>query len=481
MSRLIILGNTNRFTFCNAIVAALSKSREVLKQEITDIFVLHTQESFRELFIVNNDWINFLRKYNIYINNFINRVLSDDDKVIPYLKYIKEIIEKSSLDTLLIDLSNGTSDKRTILSIITYVLDISNVYYIDTTLFFKNEKNSQIFYDDEIISKYYIRLSTNKEIDRLAYLNLTEVTRYKETVNRLSCVYEKINNDVSYNKFFKDNLLNAILLKIENDNKNISDNSIYRIASTAIASSLEDMIDKFLISIGINELDFKTLGNKIHMLQNELRGKTSQTFDFLFLEKFNDFILYLRNSTTHKGHDISDSERFKAELSVQMSLVFLDYYSTIVFNELKKTEIRKTEDIVIEEIVLNKEKIIYYGLDGDNTGQALESLFESNQSEKKLHDFSFKIKSAKDCIVNYIKNTKSGNIVFAEGDDILFKGKFSKEDLIYIKNMYKEKTGGLTCSIAYGNTFKELLFSMKLAKMEKDSIRGIKINEQESL
>ena len=148
MSRLIILGNTNRFTFCNAIVAALSKSREVLKQEITDIFVLHTQESFRELFIVNNDWINFLRNYNIYINNFINRVLSDDDKVIPYLKYIKEIIEKSSLDTLLIDLSNGTSDKRTILSIITYVLDISNVYYIDTTLFFKNEKNSQIFYDE---------------------------------------------------------------------------------------------------------------------------------------------------------------------------------------------------------------------------------------------------------------------------------------------------------------------------------------------
>ncbi len=58
---------------------------------------------------------------------------------------------------------------------------------------------------------------------------------------------------------------------------------------------------------------------------------------------------------------------------------------------------------------------------------------------------------------------------------------FYNKLIIYIKNMYKEKTGGLTCSIAYGNTFKELLFSMKLAKMEKDSIRGIKINEQESL
>lgn len=482
MSRLIILGNTNRFTFCNAIVAAQSKSREMLNQEITEIFVLHTQESFQELFKVNNDWIEFLRNYNININNFINRVLSDNNnEMISFLKYIKEIIKNNNLDTLIIDLSNGTSDKKTLLSIITYVLDLSNVYYINTTMLFKKEKNPQAFYKDDIISKYYIKLSTNKEIDGLAYLNLTEVTRYKESINRLSEIYKKIDDDKSCSKFFEDNLLNAILLKIENDNKDISDNSIYRIASTAIAASLEDMIDKFLINIGINELDYKTLGNKIYMLQSEIKGKTTKSFDYLFLEKFNDFILYLRNSTTHKGRDISNSEKFKAELSVQMSLVFLDYYSTIVFDELQKSEVNKKKDIVIEEIILDNEKVIYYGLDGDNTGQALESLFESNQSEKKLRDFSNKIKNAKDGIVNYIKNTKNGIVIFAEGDDILFKGKFKKDELIKIKNLYIEKTDGLTCSIAYGNTFKELLFSMKLAKMEKNSIRGIKINENSDI
>lgn len=112
MSRLIILGNTNRFTFCNAIVAAQSKSKEMLRQEITDIFVLHTQESFRELFIVNNDWIEFLNAYNININTFINRILNDNE-VISFLEYIKEIIKNSTLDTLIIDLSNGTSDKKT--------------------------------------------------------------------------------------------------------------------------------------------------------------------------------------------------------------------------------------------------------------------------------------------------------------------------------------------------------------------------------
>ena len=213
------------------------------------------------------------------------------------------------------------------------------------------------------------------------------------------------------------------------------------------------------------------------MLQNEIKGKTTNTFDYLFFEKLNDFMLYLRNSTTHKGRDISNSEKFKAELSVQMSLVFLDYYSTIVFDELQKSKVNEEQDVVIEEIILDNLEVMYYGLDGDNTGQALESLFESNQTERKLRDFSNKIKNAKEVIVNYIKGTKDGTVIFAEGDDILFKGKFKKDELISIKNMYKEKTDGLTCSIAYANTFKELLFSMKLAKMEKDSIRGIKINE----
>lgn len=448
----------------------------MLNQEITDIFVLHTQESFQELFKDNNDWIKLLNNYNINMNTFINRVLKDNE-VISFLEYIKEIIKNTNLDTLIIDLSNGTSDKKTLLSIITYVLDLSNVYCINTAILFKKEKNTQVFYKDDIISKYYIKLSTNKEIDRLAYLNLTEVTRYKESISKLSKVYKQIKDDKSGGKFFEDNLLNAILLKIENDNKEVSDNSIYRIASTAIAASLEDMIDKFLINMGIEEFDYKTLGNKIYMLQDEIKGKATKTFDYLFLEKFNDFILYLRNSTTHKGRDISISEKFKAELSVQMSLVFLDYYSTIVFDELQQSKVNKKKDVEIEEIILDNEEIIYYGLDGDNTGQALEALFKSNQSEKKLRDFSNKIKNAKDGIVNYIKSTKDGNVIFAEGDDILFKGKFKKDELIRIKNLYKEKTDGLTCSIAYGNTFKELLFSMKLAKMEKDSIRGIKINE----
>lgn len=482
MSRLIILGNTNKYTFCNSIVAAQNKSSEILKEKITDIFVLHTQESFNELFTSNKDWIEFLSDYNITLESFVNRVLiNNNNEPISYLKYIQEIIEKSSLDTLLIDLSNGTSEKKTLLSTISYVLDIPNVFYINTTLFFKDGKSSTEFYKSDILREYYVKMSTNKVIDQMAYLNLTEVIRYRETVDELSKIYKKIENDSSNDKFFKDNLLNAILLKIQNDNKDISDNSLYRITSTAIAASLEDLIDNFLIKLNIDDIDDKTLGQKISMLQNKLKNKTSKTFDYNFLEKLNCFILYLRNSTTHKGRSISDSEKFKAELSIQMSLIFLKYYSTIVFTELEKTEGYKNNDIAIEDNPLDNREIMYYGLDGDNTGQALESLFESNQTENQLRDFSKKVKRAKDEIVAEIKKTKDNKIIFAEGDDILFKGRFSNEELLKLKALYKEKTDGLTCSIAYGNTFKELLFSMKLAKMEKNTIRGIKITENSQI
>lgn len=54
MSRLLILGNTNKFTFCNAIVAAQYKSKKYLNEQISDIYVIHSKESFHKLFNVSS-------------------------------------------------------------------------------------------------------------------------------------------------------------------------------------------------------------------------------------------------------------------------------------------------------------------------------------------------------------------------------------------------------------------------------------------
>ena len=119
-------------------------------------------------------------------------------------------------------------------------------------------------------------------------------------------------------QFFKDNLKNSVQLKLQGD-KN-KDNTLYRISSASIASSTEDLISLLIKNFFQSENQDKLmLGSKIRILESELGKGLLPKSDFEFLKKFNDFILYLRNKTTHKDGLISDLEKFKAELSVTMS------------------------------------------------------------------------------------------------------------------------------------------------------------------
>lgn len=476
MSQLIILGNTNRFTFCNAVVGANAKSNELYDGNFDEIYVLHSKESFEELLKNNEDWMKHLNKYGIDDSIFIHRIIDFENNISLMVTYIKDILKKCDLEKVIIDVSNGTTVLKTTLSIIAYILDINQVYFINSAaLLSEHGREEFISYDD--MKRYYEKMISNKDIDELAYLNHTEIIRYANKVQKLSdIVYETLDKDTKEDKdtFLKNNLLHALEIKIKSDKSDIKDNTLYRISSAAIFASLEDLIDRLLIKYKTDEFNRKTLGQKIHLLQDIIEEKAASVFDFRFLQEFNSFMLYLRNTSTNKNLNLSDSEKFKAELSVSMSLIFLEYYSTVVIQELENAQNSKNDKkYIIKESSLEEIKERYFGLDGDNTGQYLESLLGSSQKEEELSDFSKKIKKAKDEVCNYIKKSCDAKIIFSEGDDILFKGKFGLDDLEKMKKIYTEKSGGVTCSIGYGNTFREVLFSMKLAKMEKDSIRGI--------
>ncbi len=64
MSTLIILGNTNRFTFANSIVAANGKAIEKFDEALTDIFVIHSTDSQATL-SSEVDWIAHLESNGI--------------------------------------------------------------------------------------------------------------------------------------------------------------------------------------------------------------------------------------------------------------------------------------------------------------------------------------------------------------------------------------------------------------------------------
>ena len=470
MSQLIILGNTNKYTFCNSIVAAQSKSKEIFGSSINEIYVIHSKESFEMLFQKEGDWLIHLRQYGLNEELFINRTILNFDKISIVINYLKNILNNCKFDSLIVDISNGTSEWKALLAIISYILDMSNVYFIDSISLLKKEKSNS-FLNEEQLKNCYRKMFNGKEIDKLASLNFTEVVRYVEKINKLSSIYGFLDESLTNVDFFKNNLLHALKLKIQNDNEDLEDNTLYRISSSAISVSLEDLLDRFLLNYDICNIEDKTLGKKIHILQDVIREKASPDFDLKFFEKFNDFMLFLRNSTTHKSLDLSDSEKFKAALSMQMSLVFLEYYSTIIYNVLEEIE-DKSVTYSITETLLDETEERYFGLDGDNTGQELESLLFRAKKESQLSEFSNRIKKAKNEVVNYIISNK-GKIIFAEGDDILFKGKFCLNDLESMKDIYFKHSKCVSCSIAYGKDFKEVLFSMKLAKLEKNTIKGI--------
>lgn len=238
------------------------------------------------------------------------------------------------------------------------VLDISNVYFIDSVSLLKKEKSNSFLKEDQL-KDYYKGMYNGKEIDKLALLNFTEVIRYVEKINKLSSIYGFLDESLTNGDFLKNNLLHALKLKIQNDNEDMEDNALYRISSSAISVSLEDLLDRFLLNYDICNIEDKTLGKKIHILQDVIREKASPNFDLKFFEKFN------------------------AALSMQMFLIFLEYYSTIIYNVLEEIG-DKSVSYSITEILLDETEERYFGLDGDNTGQELESLLFRPKKENQL-------------------------------------------------------------------------------------------------
>lgn len=76
-----------------------------------------------------------------------------------------------------------------------------------------------------------------------------------------------------------------------------------------------------------------------------------------------------------------------------------------------------------------------------------------------------------------LNNVTKKAIIFATGDDMLFKGPFNETVLQDLRQMYQEITPGLTCSIGYGRSLQEVYLALKLAKAEpgKNCIVGIEI------
>src|SRR2546430_2563429 len=94
MTTLIVLGNINRFTFVNSIIAANDKASEKFGKPLTDIFVIHSIASQDEL-SKQIDWLEYLKSNNISQELFTQRVVEIDsttESVERFVNYIEFIV-----------------------------------------------------------------------------------------------------------------------------------------------------------------------------------------------------------------------------------------------------------------------------------------------------------------------------------------------------------------------------------------------------
>ncbi|NJN89608.1 MAG: mCpol domain-containing protein [Leptolyngbyaceae cyanobacterium SL_5_14] len=500
MTSLLILGNTNQHTFANSIVAANVKSLEIYHEPLKNVFIFHSPESKQKL-QEETDWEDYLERNNLPINLFVNRVIDltqGSESILSFINHFQLVIQGlTDKSRLIIDLTNGTSLQKNLFSIAAYVLDIKDQYAIDVMKLEKalSKKIREIGFVDsvEVLARVYLKIPDSLEFDKIAYLALSEIIRYKSVIDSYKKRYTEIDQVEADWKFFKDNLYHSIQFKLQGDRN--KDNTLYRIASASIASSTEDLLNllikKFFQSDQSEYRGELTLGAKIKTLESGLKNGLLPKSDFEFLKKFNDFILYLRNKTTHKEGFLSNLERFKADLSLKMSLPFLEFYLDIIYPSLcdKEADELEIKSFANRNYKIDKPKSLscsqlgsgraaYYGLDGDDTGRALEELFCSSTDERDFIELSKSVQNAIKEISKYIKQATNQNqsVIFETGDDILFKGCFSKIDLQNMQKIYHGKTQR-TCSIGYGWTLQSAYVALKIAKAQpgKNFIYGVEM------
>ena len=432
MPVLVILGNINQYTFANAIVAANNKANELFRAPLSKIEVFHSRESFEALQAVklNKDedrgknWVEYLAENQIDERILVQRtieVTSTKQSVEEFVSSIEGIVSNITKknDCLILDLTNGTTISKNLLSTAAYLLDIPHQYMIDVAKLFGLTKERG-FISPDLLQQSYVSAPESTDLDNIAYLDLVEVLRYKKIIDTHSDKFSAISGQEVDTTFFKNNLKESIRIKLEGDQR--KDNTIYRIATSSISASAEDLVG-YLIEKFAKDTNPRTFGEKLGIIRSRIEKKSPENFDVEFFRRLNDFVLYLRNSTTHEGRSLTNLERFKADLAVKMSFPFIAFYTDIVYEILSDGgEVTKPKKITeLTNPTPTPGTVMYYGLDGDDTGQALEELFLLSKNETHFRRISQSITKGVAVIRNKIvQKAGKDSIVFEAGDDLLF-------------------------------------------------------------
>lgn len=192
MSILITLGNLNPFTFANSIIAANLKAIELFGESLGRIEVFHSMESFDVLQAEKRkddeiSWSDHLERYGIEEKIFVHRTLeasSTRESVEQFINNLEPIVSNvgRKAKSLLLDLSNGTTLSKNMLSNAANLLNIPYKYMIDVIKLFKitDEKG---FIEGDILKQSYVPAPDSIHLNKASYEDK------KSTVNKTKILF----------------------------------------------------------------------------------------------------------------------------------------------------------------------------------------------------------------------------------------------------------------------------------------------------
>lgn len=486
--KLLLAGNTNVFGMTNVIIRATMQLRQNAQKDdlsFRQIHIFHTEESLQRLISDKSDWQNALLHYGIPITSMIHHVTKIEDSSVErfrdLVEQLRTIVNPLDNATYYVDLTGGISALKTILAVFAYVLDIEHIYSLEikfSDIPEDRRRQTNLFYpqlEKELNQEFitYRKFPPIREFDDFGRRHYTEVLRHRQIIDELAHKLAILLPSQLDPEHLRSSLLSGTNSRLMGESSR--DSYSYRHAVFSFSAAIEETANAILLSLTTNPIDNKTLGDKLADLRNLFSDTPKYFVNAEILEHLTRLIAEIRNSIIHPspGEDKTLAE-IQSLLASQLALTFTRFaiktLSAFLDNKgnLVEIEVLEPND--------NQKDVYYFGFDGDATGDYLETAFtkpEHGEQEvllrsKAVHNA---IKTLRKSIYKSTKDDKA--VLFAEGDNILFKARFNMLLLRELQEIYSKETG-LCSSIGFGRTLHEATIALRLAKAQKgNSIIGI--------
>jgi hypothetical protein len=473
VASLFLVGNTNRFTFANAALAAHVRDRDLGGSGLSDVFVLHSPES-EKLLAQSDDWKAHLNTHGLDTSVFVSCMVDLQNHRDAQLSRVARHVERflKSLDRrsdVYVDLTNGNSLYKSVLSNIAFVLGVRRQFVVNTTL--RND-----FLQPQDARQAYTELPDPAALDSVAPAWLTEVRRFNLHVRSATQALRALSPSPQLNSAgFEADVSAAINAWFEGVKRN--DGATLGGAVRHVGRAFEDLMRALFDAVSASPGGKpKTLYDMLARINAQMSQVAPEGDPRLFYD-INELLRRIRNACTH-GQVSPEFGRIHARLSTELLLASAEYVRLYHAKGLLAGS--KSSGAVLDQCAIDGSPGLtyYFGVDGDDTGLRLERFLQGGGDHEALTRFSASIEGAIQSMAKSVQQSPlNGEVLFAVGDDLLFRGTYDRDAVADLKNMYSRLADGVTCSVGFGKTMKEAYVALKMAKAApgKDAIVGIEL------